>query len=190
MFYRYNRLTSGSIPQTLANCVQLPEFNIEGNSVSSLPDGLLSSLEKLCYISLSRNQFSAFPAGGPAQFIHVQCLNMEHNQCDRIPYGIFSRAKYLTKLNMKENQLTSLPIGKKKLHLLKIMTSNHKIVSIFYFLLDIGTWVQMVELNLGTNQISKLPDDIACLNNLEVSLSYMYTDTFSTYILELSSNRS
>ena len=182
--FRYNRLTSGSIPQTLANCVQLPEFNIEGNSVSSLPDGLLSSLEKLCYISLSRNQFSAFPAGGPAQFIHVQCLNMEHNQCDRIPYGIFSRAKYLTKLNMKENQLTSLPIGKKKLPFMLWL------VSIFYFLLDIGTWVQMVELNLGTNQISKLPDDIACLNNLEVSQSYLYTITFSTYILELSSNRS
>ena len=109
---RYNRLTSSSIPKSLANCVQLPEFNIEGNSVSSLPDGLLSSLEKLNNISLSRNQFAAFPAGGPAQFVHVQSLNMEHNQCDRIPYGIFSRAKYLTKLNMKENQLTSLPIGK------------------------------------------------------------------------------
>ena len=79
--------------------------------MSALPDGLLSSLGNLCYITLSRNQFSAFPAGGPAQFIHVQSLNMEHNQCDRIPYGIFSRAKHLSKLNMKENQLTSLPIG-------------------------------------------------------------------------------
>ena len=56
-------------------------------------------------------QFTAFPAGGPAQFINTQALNMEHNQCDRIPYGIFSRANHLTKLNMKENQLTSLPIG-------------------------------------------------------------------------------
>ena len=86
--------------------------------------------------------------------------------------------------------MTSLPIGKKKLHLMKIMTSNHKIVSTFYFLLDIGTWVQMVELNLGTNQISKLPDDIACLNNLEVSQSYLYTITLSTYVPEISSNRS
>ena len=109
--FRYNRLMSGSIPKSLANCIQLAEFNIEGNSVSALPDGLLSSLGNLCYITLSRNQFSAFPAGGPAQFIHVQSLNMEHNQCDRIPYGIFSRAKHLSKLNMKENQLTSLPIG-------------------------------------------------------------------------------
>jgi hypothetical protein len=44
---------------------------------------------------------------------------------------------------MKENLLTSLP-------------------------LDIGTWVNMVELNLGTNQLSKIPDDIALLQSLEV----------------------
>ena len=62
---------------------------------------------------------------------------------DKIPYGIFSRAKHLAKLNMKENLLTSLP-------------------------LDIGTWVNMVELNLGTNQLSKVPDDIALLQSLEV----------------------
>lgn len=62
---------------------------------------------------------------------------------DKIPYGIFSRAKHLAKLNMKENLLTSLP-------------------------LDIGTWVNMVELNLGTNQLSKIPDDIALLQSLEV----------------------
>ncbi len=30
-----------------------------------------------------RNQFSAFPPGGPAQFINIITLNMEHNMCDR-----------------------------------------------------------------------------------------------------------
>ena len=90
-----------------------------------------------------RNQFTAYPSGGPAQFINTITLNMEHNLCDRIPYGIFSRAKYLQKLNMKENQLTSLPI-------------------------DIGTWTNMVELNLGTNQLTKIPDDVSMLSSLEV----------------------
>lgn len=76
---------------------------------------------------------------------HLQVLNMEHNSCDRIPYGIFSRARHLQKLNMKENALTSLPI-------------------------DIGTWTSLVELNFGTNQIQKLPDDITNLPNLEVRI--------------------
>lgn len=33
---------------------------------------------------------------------------------------------------------------------------------------DIGSWSNMVELNLGTNQLTKIPDDISCLQNLEV----------------------
>ena len=33
---------------------------------------------------------------------------------------------------------------------------------------DIGTWVNMVELNLGTNLLSKVPEDIANLSSLEV----------------------
>ena len=34
---------------------------------------------------------------------------------------------------------------------------------VFYnFLIpDIGTWVNMVELNLATNQLTKIPDDIS-----------------------------
>ena len=115
---RYNQLHTGNIPATLANCVNLEEFNIENNCVASLPDGLLAALDKISSITLSRNQFSTYPSGGPAQFVNITTLNMEHNMCDRIPYGIFSRANYLQKLNMKENQLTSLPI-------------------------DIGTWVNI-----------------------------------------------
>ena len=30
-----------------------------------------------------RNQFTAYPAGGPAQFVNITTLNMEHNLCDR-----------------------------------------------------------------------------------------------------------
>ena len=53
---RYNHLTSESIPKALASCALLEEFNIENNSVSCLPDGLLSSLESLSSITVSRNQ--------------------------------------------------------------------------------------------------------------------------------------
>ena len=107
---RYNRLTT--VPKSVSNCIHMDEFNVEGNSIPQLPEGLLSSLSNLTSITLSRNNFTAYPSGGPAQFTNVHSLNMEHNQIDKIPYGIFSRAKNLTKLNMKENLLTSLPLGK------------------------------------------------------------------------------
>jgi leucine-rich repeat protein SHOC2 len=89
----------------------MDEFNVEGNTICQLPDGLLSSLSSLTSITISRNCFTAYPAGGPAQFTNVYSINLEHNQIDKIPYAIFSRAKNLTKLNMKENLLTALPLG-------------------------------------------------------------------------------
>lgn len=45
----------------------------------------------------------------------------------------------------QDNQLTSLP-------------------------LDFGTWTSMVELNLATNQLTKIPEDVSGLVSLEVSL--------------------
>lgn len=33
---------------------------------------------------------------------------------------------------------------------------------------DTSTWVNMVELNLGTNQLARIPDDVDQLEKLEV----------------------
>jgi hypothetical protein len=38
----------------------LEEFNIENNSVSALPDGLLAAVENLTFITISRNQVFSF----------------------------------------------------------------------------------------------------------------------------------
>lgn len=46
----------------------MTEFNIEGNNIVELPDGLLNSLSRVNVINMSRNEFQAFPQGGPAQF--------------------------------------------------------------------------------------------------------------------------
>ena len=35
------------------------------------------------------------------------------------------------------------------------------------FISDVGNWSMMVDLNLGTNQLSKLPEDIQCLTSLK-----------------------
>lgn len=45
----------------------------------------------------------------------------------------------------QDNQLTSLP-------------------------LDFGTWTSMVELNLATNQLTKIPEDVSGLVSLEVNI--------------------
>ena len=124
-----------------------------------LQEGLLSSLVHLNTISLARNNFNSFPLGGPTQFTSVHSINMECNTIDKIPFSIFSLAKYLSKLNMRENALTSLPLGQ----------SLYGSVSKGDFLVvDIGSWTALVELNLATNQLTVIPEDIKNLQNLEV----------------------
>lgn len=73
---RYNRLDS--VPRTLSNCTNLTEFNVENNALSQLPEGLLSSLCNLNQLTLSRNQFTSYPVGGPAQFTTVQVSSAQH----------------------------------------------------------------------------------------------------------------
>ena len=41
-------------------------------------------------------------------------------------------------------------------------------VILFFYPLDMGSWQNMVELSLGTNQLTKIPDDIHTLQKLEV----------------------
>ncbi len=48
--FRYNRLSTSSIPKALANCTALEQFNVENNVISNLPEGLLSSLENLAQV--------------------------------------------------------------------------------------------------------------------------------------------
>lgn len=66
----------------MSHCINMDEFTIEGNCVSQLPDGLLSSLINLSSITLARNQFASFPLGGPTQFtsVHVNILLLIENK--------------------------------------------------------------------------------------------------------------
>ncbi len=66
------------IPISLSHCINMDEFTIEGNCVSQLPDGLLSSLTNLSSITLARNQFASFPLGGPTQFTSVHVKNIQN----------------------------------------------------------------------------------------------------------------
>ncbi|KAL1240434.1 Leucine-rich repeat protein [Trichinella pseudospiralis] len=157
---RYNKLTA--IPASLSNCTKLEEFNIEGNNLSYLPEGMLSRLSNVSTINLSRNDFAAFPQGGPAQFTASVAVNLEHNQIGKIPFGIFSRAKHLTTLNLKENELTALPLDIGTWKEILIMSNNY----IKRLPPSIGNLKKLRELDLEENELESLPNEIGFLLNL------------------------
>ena len=48
------------------------------------------------------------------------------------------------------------------------MTSSARKNFFFFLWIDIGSWTALVELNLATNQLTVIPEDIKNLQNLEV----------------------
>lgn len=52
------------------------------------------------------------------------------------------------------------------------MSKAAEVIDRIHTISDIGTWRSIVELNFGTNQIQKLPDDIALLENLEARILF------------------
>ncbi|KRY57589.1 Leucine-rich repeat protein soc-2 [Trichinella britovi] len=179
---RYNKLTA--IPASLSNCTKLEEFNIEGNNLSYLPEGMLSRLSNVSTINLSRNDFAAFPQGGPAQFTAsvVRCrvwlysLKQFGNQMFVVQTGsqlgaqsnwqnsfwnFFTRQTF-DHVEFEGERIDCIAVG---LLVIFHLTLGYLM---FYNFLDIGTWKSLVELNLSTNQLRLLPDDIDKLQNLEI----------------------
>ncbi|KAF6778175.1 hypothetical protein AHF37_02378 [Paragonimus kellicotti] len=148
---KYNQLTE--IPKSLSRCKELDEFNVENNQLSSLPDDLLCNLPKLKNITLSRNSFTSFPAGGPGQFRTCYSLNIDHNRISDIPSAIFTEANGLTRLNLCDNNITFLvPADSNELEALPE---------------DLSGLVSLQELNVVCNRLTTFPKSIGS-SSLEV----------------------
>jgi len=65
---RYNRLTS--VPESLSNCVNMDEFNVEGNNISQLP---VRTLRLLTYLLTYLYAFSALTLLVGWQEDHLAC---------------------------------------------------------------------------------------------------------------------
>lgn len=150
---------------------------------------LFGTITKISSIQLSRNGFTNFPINDPnflkrinvsislvlLQFLIflslLQSLSIEHNQITKIPLGIFSQAPELTSLNLRDNQITTLPLGMCMCGCispyLELCSVRWLIQCVCGVVVDFGSWVSLTELDLGTNQLMALPEDIQELTRLE-----------------------
>lgn len=63
---------------------------------------------------------------------------------------------------MKENRIAALPLGKNLTDSCAVecqLDEKNPVYNCFSYIIfsDFGSWVSLVELNLGTNQLSRLP---------------------------------
>ncbi|VDL96290.1 unnamed protein product [Schistocephalus solidus] len=101
---------------------------------------------------------------------HLTELNIESNNIYHLPDGLLAQLTNLTGLSLSRNFFNVFPPGGPQ-QFVTVQASNrwlcHQSLHSFPSS-DFKTWTSLVELNLATNQLTKLPDDIEHLTNLEV----------------------
>ena len=87
----------------------LSALNLEGNQLTTLPDGTFSGLSglsghsKLNWLNLSDNQLTTLPQGIFSELSNLFTLNLSDNQLPTLPQGIFSGLSNLSRLDLDRN---------------------------------------------------------------------------------------
>ena len=84
---------------------------MQGNDLSSLPDGVFDDLTNLDALALYDNDLAALPDGIFEQLTELSTLAISDNKLTALPGDVFTGLAGLTHLVASNNKLTSLPDG-------------------------------------------------------------------------------
>lgn len=129
------------IPQCLENCKSLTVLNISHNNLKQVSEQLFISLTELIYLDLSFNELRTIPPQ-IGRLSKLKTLIVSNNPLEEAKLRQLERLKTLTTLHLANTQRN-----------MRNTPTNL-----------LGELTNLVELNLSTNQLTKVPDD---LNNLE-----------------------
>ncbi|XP_070570212.1 uncharacterized protein [Ptychodera flava] len=172
----------------------LQYLGLEQNKISLIPKGLFDSLWNLEALSLAGNDISHLENGTFQNLVKVHTLELRSNKLATLTPDMFQGLDNLQFLELKGNQITYLPQGLFKLfpQLSKIDLSKNPIPAIEenvisglpglgdLVLSDIPAFrtgriptdlftglFNLTRLDLSANQLTKLPDGLKHLSNLE-----------------------
>lgn len=129
-----------SVPRELGDVTSLEALDLSGNQLTSLPP--LQKLENLKYAILSENQLGASVAAGTfSGLLNLIYLDLGANQLKGTVPAELLNLPLLDSLILRENSFSALP--------------------------PLGTATKLRLLDLLNNQITRFPDDLANLKNLE-----------------------
>lgn len=112
---------------------------------------------------------------------------MDHNRITEVPPDALSHLGQLTKLNLRDNEIADLCAEG------ECFVQNGQIrsrdVAFWIFICsfpDLHHWDNLVELDLGSNRLSSLPDELGALKSLEMfRLSYNQLKVRLTCVLRM-----
>ncbi|KAI6210236.1 Calponin-homology (CH) domain-containing protein [Aphelenchoides besseyi] len=128
----------------LDECHALETLQLEANSLRSLPDAALKSLQSLTYLDLSQNQLRDLPSS--LFSLPLKVLLLSANRLESVPTEISRLAETLEELDLSANRLQQVP------SILSLLT-------------------QLRVLNLRANQLTSVPGELGTLQVRILDLS-------------------
>ncbi|KAL0480229.1 hypothetical protein AKO1_007188 [Acrasis kona] len=136
------------IPDELFDCINVKELSLGHNALNSLSP-LIYQLTQLCYLDLSYNQLTTLPPD-MGRLRSLNRLDLTNNRLKCLPDSMISGCVDLRYLSVKYNQLQVLCSQDVKCN-----------------------WAKIKTLDLGSNQLQNVPQQICDCTSLEVlNLSY------------------
>ncbi|XP_046420533.1 toll-like receptor 6 [Neodiprion fabricii] len=89
----------------------MKELHLQNNSISVLSPGLLSDLQQLVSLDLSRNQLTSswLTSGTFSGLIRLVLLDLSHNKIEKLDPALFKDLYTLQILNLQYNELETIP---------------------------------------------------------------------------------
>lgn len=162
---RYNKINGSDVPVELFNINTLTVLDLSHNNLKVIPKNL-ENCKSLTVLNLSHNNLKTI---GEQLFVHLTgllYLDLSDNELKTLPpqLGRLSNLKTLILSNnpLEEHKMRQLERLKsiRTLHLANTHRNVNNIPSVF------GELINLVELNLSSNQIVRVPEDLIHLKEL------------------------
>uniref|UniRef100_A0A1I8H3A7 Protein lap1 n=1 Tax=Macrostomum lignano TaxID=282301 RepID=A0A1I8H3A7_9PLAT len=155
-------------------CILLSDVNLQHNNLTALPESI-GELRNLTRLGLKYNQLTSIPKT-LANCQKLDEFNIENNDIATLPEGLLSSMKRLTSIVLSRNQFVHFPPGgpSQFTNCLSVAMDHNEIGSIPVGMfstarhltkLDLNT--NNIQLDLGNNRLTCIPDEIELLQRLE-----------------------
>lgn len=168
------------LPGMFDSLIQLETLQMKGNVISDLPSILFMNLQNLRVLDLSRNKIKTVTFSGLAR---LEILKMNHNLISELTSDMFHNISGLTELHLEGNKIAELAEGIffvfTELQVLNLRGNLLTTFSdkVFGFeasnltelnlkgnrlteLSSLGSFTSLSDLNLSSNQLSSLTEDV------------------------------